>query len=169
LDYVQRKYDIKLDRYANQKGDLPTTGSTWYERSEISDMASVSLLNVGTDSSDTLSSSGSSKGERSMRCVREEIGGAGIRTLLLREVDARLVGGRLLARYGGGGSSRLLPSAKGSRSTIKLILWLLAEVIDTRSDVSIPVKYAPLVPDVMGPKMTGCEELAVGGWLDDGE
>jgi hypothetical protein len=32
----------------------------------------------------------------------------------------------------------------------------------------MPVRYAPLVPEGMGPRMTGWEELAVGGWLDDG-
>lgn len=106
-----------------------------------------------------------------MSCVREVIrGGAAMRALLLREADARLAGGRLLGRYGGGASSKLLPSAKGSLSTIvPILLMLLADVIDTRSDVSMPVRYAPLLPDGMGPKMTGCDELAVGGWLDDGD
>ena len=133
-------------------------------------MASVLLPRVGPESSDTSSSSGSSKGERSISCVLEVVWrGAAIRTLLLREGDARLAGGRLLGRYGGGASSRLRPSAKGSRSTtVPCLLMLPAEVIDTRSDVSMPVKYAPLLPDGIGPRITGCEELAVGGWLDDG-
>lgn len=133
-------------------------------------MASVCVPRAGPEISEMLSS-GSSKGECSMSCVCEIVGrGAAVRALLLRETDARLAGGRLLGRYAGGASSRLLPSAKGSRSTIvPILLMLLAEVMDTRSDVSIPVKYAPLSPDGMGPRMIGCDELAVGGWLDDGE
>jgi hypothetical protein len=80
-----------------------------------------------------------------------------------------LAGGRLLGRYGGGASSRLRPSAKGSRSTIvPCLLTPLAEVMEIRSDVSIPVKYAPLLPDGIGPSIIGCEELAVGGWWLDG-
>jgi hypothetical protein len=59
-----------------------------------------------------------------------------------------LDGAMLRGRYGGGGSSRLLPSANGS----------LAEVTDTISDVSMPVRYAPLVPDGIGPKMIGRED-----------
>lgn len=100
-----------------------------------------------------------------MRCVCEVIcGSAAIRILLLRELGARLAGGRLLGRYGGGASSRLLPSANGSRSTtVPILLMLLVEAIDTISDVSMPVKYAPLLPDGIGPKITGCDELAVGG------
>lgn len=104
-----------------------------------------------------------------MSCVRKVMcGGAAIRTLLFRDVDAMLAGGRLLGRYGGGASSRLRPSAKGSRSTTVPCLLTPPDLIDTRSEVSIPVKYAPLLPDVIGPRMTGCEELAVGGWLEDG-
>jgi hypothetical protein len=96
-------------------------------------------------------------------------GGAATRRLLLREVEATLAGGRLLGRYGGGASSRLRPSAKGSRSTIvPCRLTPPAEVMEIRSDVSIPVKYAPLLPDGIGPRIIGCEELAVGGWWLDG-
>jgi hypothetical protein len=40
--------------------------------------------------------------------------------------------------------------------------------MEIRSDVSIPVKYAPLLPDGIGPRIIGCEELAVGGWWLDG-
>lgn len=133
-------------------------------------MASVPLPSVGPESSDISSSSGSSKGERSTSCVLEYMRAAeAILTLLLREVDATLTGGRLLGRYGGGASSRLLPSANGSRSTtVPCLLTPPAEVIETRSEVSMPVKYAPLLPDGIGPRMTGCDELAVGGWLEDG-
>jgi hypothetical protein len=95
------------------------------------DIASASRLVVGPDSSETLSSSGSSNGDRSTRCVRESAGGStATRTLLCRDVGAMLDGAMLRGRYGGGGSSRLLPSANGS----------LADVTDTMSDVSIPVR-----------------------------
>lgn len=136
----------------------------------MSDIASVSLPKVGPESSDTSSSSGSSKGDRSTNCVLGNMRAVEVvLTLLLREVDATLTGGRLLGRYGGGASSRLLPSANGSRSTtVPCLLTPPAEVIETRSDVSMPVKYAPLLPDGIGPRMIGCEELAVGGWLEDG-
>ena len=150
-EYCFRVYTLKSESNvhcnAHQNGDRPTTGSTWYERSETSDIASVPLPTVGPESSEISSSSGSSKGERSISCVLEVmLGGAAIRMLLLREADAMLAGGRLLGRYGGGASSRLRPSAKGSRSTtVPCLLIPPAEVMDTRSEVSMPVKYAPLL------------------------
>ena len=97
-------------------------------------MASSSLPSVGADSSDTASSSGSSKGDRSMRCVCEVAEGAGARKLLCREFEVKLGGAMLCGRYGGGGSVRLLLSAKGSTGR------RVFEVTEIMSDVSMPVR-----------------------------
>jgi hypothetical protein len=43
-------------------------------------------------------------------------------------------------------------------------LRLFADVIETTSEVSIPVRYAPLTPDGIGPRMMGWEDPEVGGW-----
>jgi hypothetical protein len=51
-------------------------------------------------------------------------------------------------------------------------LRLLADVMETTSDVSMPVKYAPFDPDGMGPRMIGCGTAKFGGgrgWLSVAE
>jgi hypothetical protein len=69
-----------------------------------------------------------------MRCVCEVVGGADVRKLLCREFEVKLGGATLLGRYGGGGSVKLLLSAKGSAGLS------VFEVTETMSDVSIPVR-----------------------------
>jgi hypothetical protein len=42
-------------------------------------------------------------------------------------------------------------------------LKLFDEVIEMTSEVSIPVKYAPLVPEEIGPRIIGCRWAGSGG------
>jgi hypothetical protein len=72
-----------------------------------------------------------------MRCVCDDVsGGFGARKLLCRDEFEKLGGAILRGRYGGGGSERLSLSENGFGGGRKL----LVEVMDTTSDVSIPVK-----------------------------
>jgi hypothetical protein len=84
----------------DHKEDLLTTGSFWYERSDTADIASSLRAAVGPERSETTSSSsGSSNGDRSMRCVCDVVCGAtDVRTLLCRDVLVRLGGAALRGR-----------------------------------------------------------------------
>jgi hypothetical protein len=86
---------------------------------------------------------------------RSQIGLTGTRTLLCREVVMKLGGGALLGRYGGGGPMMLWLSANGSGPS-----WLF-DVMETMSEVSMPVRYAPFDDDPIGPSMIGWI------WLED--
>jgi hypothetical protein len=99
----------KTHRLVLQKAGLLTTGPFWYERSDTADMASSLCPAVGPERSDTASSSnGSSNGECSMRCVRDDSGGGIVaRKLLCRDEFEKLGGATLRGRYGGGGSVKL--------------------------------------------------------------
>lgn len=71
------------------------------------------------------------------------------RRLLWREEFVKLGGAALRGRYGGGGGSiRLSLSVE---EIGKPGGALLVEVIEMASEVSMPVKYAPLAPVGTGP------------------
>lgn len=97
--------------------------------SDIIDTVSSSRPSAGPDISETVSSSGSSKGERSIVC-----GVAGTRRLLCREFVVKLGGAELCGRYGGGGSVMLLLSENGFPNP------RVFELIETMSEVSMPVR-----------------------------
>jgi hypothetical protein len=96
-----------------------------------------------------------------MRLVRDVAGGAvATRRLLCREDSVRLGGAMLRGRYGGGGSAMLSLSETGFCGAG--LRWF-ADAMETPSEVSMPVKYAPLSPEGIGPRIMGCVRARLGG------